>query len=91
LPFLAICYHATVIRNSFLPFDNVGNRQAKQSSEDQPRFNSPLREWGCRQGANPSTPRKISTSARADPFPSPPRHGRWVPRHPHDRSQDRIS
>jgi len=24
------------------PFDNVGNRQAKQSSEEQPPFNSPV-------------------------------------------------
>jgi hypothetical protein len=32
------------------PFDNVGNRQAKQSSEEQPPFNSPLREWGMPAG-----------------------------------------
>src|SRR5262249_16913467 len=38
---------------------------------------------GCRQGANPSTPRMISTSARADPSLSPPPDGRLGPPPPH--------
>src|SRR5262245_35995771 len=40
----------------------------------------------CRQGANPSTPRMISTSARADPLILRHFTVDRVPRHPHDRS-----